>query len=109
MKTTSNTTNGKTLAKIPNLETNTQKEVTEDFPKLKSPVEGLGTATVGKGKKSEGNKEANPNADGGKNGPAFSLAARGMDLCYVPPILIDGEKVIQLQKQEFEAETEKWK
>ncbi|KAK4713244.1 hypothetical protein R3W88_019151 [Solanum pinnatisectum] len=32
-----------------------------------------------------------------------------MNLCYVPPILIDGEKVIQLEKQEFEAETEKWK
>lgn len=32
-----------------------------------------------------------------------------MNLCYVPPILVDGEKVIQLEKQEFEAETEKWK
>ncbi|XP_049374795.1 uncharacterized protein LOC125839850 [Solanum verrucosum] len=32
-----------------------------------------------------------------------------MNLCYVPPILIDGEKVIQLEKQEFEAETVKWK
>ncbi|KAG5581908.1 hypothetical protein H5410_052535 [Solanum commersonii] len=59
MKTMSTTTNSKTLAKTPNLETKTQKEeVAENFPKLKSPLEGLGTATVGKGKKSEGTRSS---------------------------------------------------
>lgn len=37
------------------------------------------------------------------------LATRGRELSYIAPIIIEGEKVSQLQQEEVERETAHWK
>lgn len=37
------------------------------------------------------------------------LAAKGMSLKYVAPMIKEGEKIVQLRKEDVEKETEKWK